>query len=170
MLASVVKEGTAKSAKKYGADGALAGKTGTTNEANDAWFVGYDSDTIVAVWVGFDKGKALGLTGGQAALPTWARFMAKSIPFRDSEFDPLKSLQRGELCEDWEECTALSKDWFRNTAQVESRCAIFEHEHSDEALLERIVPDGVQDKIDQLKQEPEEEGFLYRILPWKRNK
>ena len=51
--------------QRYGA-GALAGKTGTTNDNNDAWFVGYDSETIVAVWVGFDKGKPLGLTGSQA--------------------------------------------------------------------------------------------------------
>lgn len=52
-----------------------AGKTGTTSDENDAWFVGYTPQLACGVWVGCDKGRRLGLTGTQAAVPIWARFM-----------------------------------------------------------------------------------------------
>jgi penicillin-binding protein 1B len=67
MLRTVVTEGTAHSAAKYGAVGALGGKTGTTDELRDAWFVGFSETLVTAVWVGFDRGRDLGLTGGEAA-------------------------------------------------------------------------------------------------------
>lgn len=52
-----------------------AGKTGTTSDENDAWFIGYTPQLACGVWVGCDKGRRLGLTGTQAAVPIWARFM-----------------------------------------------------------------------------------------------
>ena len=54
-----------------------AGKTGTTNGYYDAWFVGYTSDIIAGVWVGFDHEQSLGIgeTGARAALPIWLAFM-----------------------------------------------------------------------------------------------
>jgi penicillin-binding protein 1B len=84
LLEAVVAEGTGAGAKKHGLTTAVAGKTGTTDEARDAWFVGFTPELAVAVWVGFDKGRALGLTGGEAALPTWARFVAASGTARGS--------------------------------------------------------------------------------------
>jgi penicillin-binding protein 1A len=73
----------------------FAGKTGTTNESIDAWFVGFSPDLAVAVWVGFDKPRSLGKTetGAIAAAPIFAAFMKKAttvIPAR--EFVPPKSL------------------------------------------------------------------------------
>ncbi len=76
VLEGVITRGTGASAGKYGVTGAVGGKTGTTNDYRDAWFVGFTPEYAIAVWVGRDQGANLGLTGGLAALPTWARFVA----------------------------------------------------------------------------------------------
>jgi penicillin-binding protein 1A len=71
MLQSVVEEGTAKAARKLNRP--AAGKTGTSNNARDAWFVGYTPEIVAGVWVGFDDQRSLGKgeTGAKAALPIW---------------------------------------------------------------------------------------------------
>ena len=63
----------------WGVSGEVAGKTGTTNEGRDAWFVGYSSRLLAVVWVGFDEGQGHGLSGAQAALPIWADFMKQAL-------------------------------------------------------------------------------------------
>ena len=75
MMEDVVKNGTGWRAKALGRP--VAGKTGTTNEYKDAWFVGYTPDLVSAVWVGFDDMKPLGPqeTGARAASPIWVSFM-----------------------------------------------------------------------------------------------
>jgi penicillin-binding protein 1A len=75
LLEEVVKHGTASSAKKL--NHPVAGKTGTTNDYTDAWFVGFTPSLTCGVWVGFDEKKNLGEseTGGHAALPIWLDFM-----------------------------------------------------------------------------------------------
>ena len=60
--------------------GAAAGKTGTTNDYRDAWFVGYTPDVVCAVWVGYDSGADTGLTGARGALQIWARFLRALYP------------------------------------------------------------------------------------------
>jgi penicillin-binding protein 1A len=74
-LTSVVKVGTAKSANVLARP--LAGKTGTTNQAKDAWFVGYSADFVAGVWVGYDEALPLGYgeAGAVTALPIWISFM-----------------------------------------------------------------------------------------------
>jgi penicillin-binding protein 1B len=57
----------------------VAGKTGTTNNFRDAWFVGYTPDVLALVWVGFDDGTSIQATGSAAALPVWAE-LVKAIP------------------------------------------------------------------------------------------
>lgn len=79
MLQSVVNEGTARSLKDRGISWPVAGKTGTTNDFRDAWFVGYTPDILALVWVGFDNGDPIFATGSSAALPIWAELM-NSIP------------------------------------------------------------------------------------------
>ena len=79
LLEGVIRSGTAVSARALGVPGDIAGKTGTTNEGRDAWFVGYSSRLLAVVWVGFDDGRAHGLTGAQAALPIWADFMRQAL-------------------------------------------------------------------------------------------
>jgi len=82
LLKSVVQEGTGWRAKELGRP--CAGKTGTTNEYTDAWFVGYTPDLITGVWVGFDEKKPLGRfeTGSRAASPIWVGCMQKAVAGR----------------------------------------------------------------------------------------
>ncbi|MEN0063807.1 MAG: transglycosylase domain-containing protein [Myxococcota bacterium] len=82
LLQGVVQYGTGVRARKeLGLEG-LAGKTGTTNEEKDAWFVGFTNDVITAVWVGFDKPRPMGVafTGGGTALPIWIDYMKEAAP------------------------------------------------------------------------------------------
>ena len=79
LLQGVIRSGTAASVPALGVPGEIAGKTGTTNEGRDAWFVGYSSRLLAVVWVGFDDGQAHGLSGAQAALPIWADFMKQAL-------------------------------------------------------------------------------------------
>lgn len=78
LLESVVKEGTAKDLPKLGFSRPAAGKTGTTDDGRDAWFVGYTPGLLAGVWVGDDRNRALRLTGAKDALPVWAEFMKEA--------------------------------------------------------------------------------------------
>jgi penicillin-binding protein 1B len=82
MLRSVINEGTAASARGMGFGHDAAGKTGTTNDLRDAWFVGFTPHLLTAVWVGFDDNQPVGLSGSQAALPIWTRFMMAALAGR----------------------------------------------------------------------------------------
>jgi membrane carboxypeptidase/penicillin-binding protein len=79
LLLSVVESGTAASLRPLGVTGPVAGKTGTTDEGHNAWFIGYTTSLLVLVWVGFDRQEAHGLTGNQAALPIFADFMRSAL-------------------------------------------------------------------------------------------
>ena len=78
LLKAVVEEGTAMKAKQLKRP--LYGKTGTTNEDTDAWFIGFDDRLVVGVWVGRDDHTPIGPkeTGASAALPIWMEFMRKA--------------------------------------------------------------------------------------------
>ncbi len=80
LLEGVIQRGTASKAKVLGLKGMVAGKTGTTDGYRDAWFVGYTSDVVIGVWVGFDDERPLRLTGSQAALPIWMEIARRVIP------------------------------------------------------------------------------------------
>jgi membrane carboxypeptidase/penicillin-binding protein len=89
-----------------------AGKTGTTNDYKDAWFVGYTPDLLAVVWVGFDGQSKLNLSGSEAALPIWTEFMksatasmpvtdfvAPEMPSEGEAGNCLPSSREGELAE-----------------------------------------------------------------------
>ncbi len=80
MMMEVIQRGTGQRAKVLGRSD-LAGKTGTSNDQQDAWFSGYTPDLVATAWVGFDKPKPLGAreTGGRAALPMWIEFMRTGL-------------------------------------------------------------------------------------------
>jgi len=79
MMRSVVSEGTGAGARAAGFALDAAGKSGTTNDLRDAWFVGFTPELLAVVWVGFDDNTPLGLSGTQAAVPIWASFMMKAL-------------------------------------------------------------------------------------------
>ena len=85
MMKGVIKRGTAAKAAKM--PYYLAGKTGTTNDFRDAWFVGFSPDLLCLVWVGYDKDAFLGKreSGATAALPIWMEFMSKALALYPNE-------------------------------------------------------------------------------------
>jgi len=86
LLRGVVRRGTATRLKRYDL-GYVAGKTGTTNDYRDAWFVGYTADMVSTVWVGFDRGAPLRLSSSEAALPIWGSYM-REIPHTPANPEP----------------------------------------------------------------------------------
>ena len=93
MLREVVLHGTAVGAAKMPFP--VAGKTGTTNDFTDAWFVGFSPAMTCGVWVGFDEKKTLGAkeTGAHAALPIWMNFMSVATAGKDpGQFTPPENL------------------------------------------------------------------------------
>jgi penicillin-binding protein 1B len=79
MLRSTVEQGTARSLKDMGIRFPAAGKTGTTNEFKDGWFVGYTPEVMALIWVGFDDGTSLQAPASALTLPLWADLMS-AIP------------------------------------------------------------------------------------------
>jgi penicillin-binding protein 1B len=79
MMRSVLDEGTGAAARAAGFTLEAAGKSGTTNDLRDAWFVGFTPELLAVVWVGHDDNRALGLSGSQAALPIWTAFMRRAL-------------------------------------------------------------------------------------------
>jgi penicillin-binding protein 1B len=78
LLEGVIDRGTAVSARQAGLKGELAGKTGTTDDGRDSWFVGFSPSLLTVVWVGRDDGAPTRLTGASGALQIWIRFMKKA--------------------------------------------------------------------------------------------
>ena len=80
ILRDVIQHGTGYAAMKLGRND-LGGKTGTTNEAKDAWFSGFSPNLVAVAWVGFDQPRTLGRReyGGVAALPIWSEYMGKAL-------------------------------------------------------------------------------------------
>jgi penicillin-binding protein 1A len=79
ILKGVVEHGTGVAAKSLKRP--AAGKTGTTNDFSDAWFIGYTPQLVAGVWVGYDERASLGdkMTGGRIACPVWTNFMAGAL-------------------------------------------------------------------------------------------
>ena len=76
-LRGAVERGTGRSLRSLGFRGPVAAKSGTTNNFRDAWFIGYTPSLTVGVWVGFDDGRSIGLSGSRAALPIFGQFLVE---------------------------------------------------------------------------------------------
>ena len=101
MLRDVIERGTGQSARTLGVRGAVAGKTGTTDDYHDAWFIGYSTSVVVGVWVGFDQPAPIGRDayGARIALPIWADFMKRSAKLLPpGEFPVPPGVHGEELC------------------------------------------------------------------------
>jgi penicillin-binding protein 1B len=75
VMKGVVDRGTAGSSRSMGFRRIAAGKTGTTNDKRDAWFIGFTPQTLALTWVGFDDNDPTGLSGSDSAVPMWTRYM-----------------------------------------------------------------------------------------------
>lgn len=109
MMRDVVERGTASSIRRYlPASVPVAGKTGTTNDNTDVWFIGLTPDIVAGVWLGFDKPKTItpGAAGGSLAAPIWGRMMSRyyassagrsSLERSESQWTPPLGVISGEL-------------------------------------------------------------------------
>ena len=101
MLTDVIDHGTAYGARREGFTLPAAGKTGTTNDYVDGWFVGFTPSLVAGVWVGFDKPKTIfnGAYAAQIAVPIWARFMRDATRGDKSEwFERPKDIVGVAIC------------------------------------------------------------------------
>ena len=101
MLSDVIDRGTGSTVRRAGIGFDVAGKTGTTNEFKDAWFVGFSSNLVVGVWVGFDQPTSIGRDGygSRYAAPIWSDFMRRSARLRTpGSFDAPAGLKEVQLC------------------------------------------------------------------------
>lgn len=101
MLRDVVERGTGAQVRALGVKGPVAGKTGTTDDYRDAWFVGYSSSVVAAVWVGFDTPAPIARDAYAAkiAVPMWADFMKRVAPVRPpAAFAVPTGMRTEELC------------------------------------------------------------------------
>ena len=101
LMSDVVSRGTGAAVRDWGVRFPVAGKTGTTNDFKDAWFVGYSSRVVAGVWVGFDDPATIraNASGSRVALPIWADFMRRTgrlIP--PAPFAPPAGMRAIELC------------------------------------------------------------------------
>ena len=126
VLRSAMTEGTAKASARYDVGPGAVGKTGTTDDYADAWFAGAVGPYSVVAWVGYDRPKSIGLTGGQAALPLWARF-AHSTGFDRKAQAPPPGLVEAEVCVATGlpaclGCESTRMEWFAEAAVPEILC------------------------------------------------
>ena len=101
MLSDVMDRGTGASARAGGVRFPVGGKTGTTNDFKDAWFVGFSSSMVVGVWVGHDQPKTIGREayGSRYALPIWTDFMRRTARRRPPQaFEVPSGLKEEQLC------------------------------------------------------------------------
>jgi penicillin-binding protein 1A len=144
LMRSVIDEGTAHPAAAR-IHRPVAGKTGTTSDLKDGWFVGFTPDLLAAVWVGFDDARKLGKgeAGARTALPIWTEFMAKALatrPARDFvqppgvvviQIDPATGLRAAPGAE------GIPEVFLDGTAPREVAPTAGEETSPDKILLER---------------------------------
>src|SRR5262249_33452655 len=101
MLRDVIDRGTGSTARTLGVRGAVGGKTGTTDEYHDAWFVGFSSSIVTGVWVGYDQPAPIGIDAyaARVAVPIWADFMKRTASLLPAgEFSMPSTISTDELC------------------------------------------------------------------------
>jgi penicillin-binding protein 2D len=149
MLRDVVDRGTASSARSLGLDGPAAGKTGTTNEFKDAWFVGFSPRMVVGVWVGFDQPATIGRDafGGRIAGPIWADFMRRTARAAGSgTFEAPSTLETDELCrvsfkQPVDRCPLYTEYFKASDAKPRQHCQV--HEGTLRQRAQRAVEKAV---------------------------
>jgi 1A family penicillin-binding protein len=135
MLRAVVDYGSGRAIRDYGITAPVAGKTGTTNEGTDVWFIGYTPTLVAGIWFGYDQRRPINggsASGGRIAAPAWADFYRQGWrePRGTSWHVPENMVARvidpqtGELANEW--CPARQLEWFRPSHEPVEHC----REHS----------------------------------------
>ncbi len=130
MLQSVMDHGTGFPARAMGFLNPAAGKTGTMDEYNDAWFVGYTPSVVCGVWVGYDEKKPIGpgMTGARAALPAWTEFMVGATRGRPVEDFPVPAgTTTREVCAETgmlatTRCPSVTSEMFHDGSEPTELC------------------------------------------------
>jgi len=128
MLGDVMERGTGAAARQWGVRGQVGGKSGTTNDFKDAWFVGFSSSLVVGVWVGFDQPQTIARDayGSKFALPIWSDFMRQALRRRPAGvFAAPAGMHEETLCRlsymrPLEECPTY-EEYFKEGDQVPGR-------------------------------------------------
>jgi penicillin-binding protein 2D len=159
MLQDVLVYGTAKSLKKFSRERPSAGKTGTTDEYRDAWFVGYTPQMVTGIWVGYDKPRpgGKGFTGGAVAAPIWERFMRPAlatvpvIDFPKPDTVVTVSIDPATGCLATEECPEKRDEYYIAGTQPTCYCPRHGGERLDPASPPLLLPnpEGEQPGISQ---------------------
>ncbi|MDP8237577.1 MAG: PBP1A family penicillin-binding protein [Candidatus Hatepunaea meridiana] len=134
LLQTVINRGTGGSARwKYDFRAPAAGKTGTTNDFTDAWFIGFTPQLVCGVWVGLDDPQerlGAGYSGAAAALPIWAKFMKMaydSLEFEDEKFEMPTGVVKVTICLDTKQiatpyCPNKVVEVFRQDSRPLTKC------------------------------------------------
>ena len=130
MLRNVVDYGTGRSLRDAGVEGAVAGKTGTTNNGADVWFVGYSPTLLAGVWFGYDTPRpiAYNASGGRLAAPAWAEFYLngwREPPFAEfvvpaGMISRIIDPESGLLATEW--CPRRTREYFKPGSEPQTPC------------------------------------------------
>jgi membrane peptidoglycan carboxypeptidase len=135
-LKDVIDKGTGRIIRRLGFNYPAAGKTGTTNENVDAWFIGFTPDLSCGVWVGYDERESLGRrqTGGETAAPIWADFMKAAMSGKPpKDFAPAPGTEGGfsrkRICQDSGElacprCPRVQEELFKRETVPTKLCPL----------------------------------------------
>ncbi len=145
MLRSVVDEGTGRAVRAMGVTGPVAGKTGTTNDGTDVWFVGYTPTLVAGFWFGYDQPRPMGgsVNGGRYAAPAWADFYRAGWRERDGSWRAPEGLvavdidpATGRLAGEW--CHERQREWFKAGSEPTDVCGE-EPEFNVDEVIENLA-------------------------------
>ncbi|MEP6621306.1 MAG: PBP1A family penicillin-binding protein [bacterium] len=152
MLRGVVDFGTGKTIREMGVEGAVAGKTGTTNNAEDVWFVGYTPTLVAGVWFGYDTPRPIAphASGGHLAAPAWADFYLRGwhepAASETAWVPPIGMTMRvidaetGMLAGEW--CPERKREYFKPGTEPTETCTVHTEPMPDEPILD--IPRSVR--------------------------
>jgi penicillin-binding protein 1A len=142
MLRSVVDYGTGHTIRDLGVDGPIAGKTGTTNDGNDVWFVGYSPTLLAGVWFGYDTPRPIAdnASGGRLAAPAWADFYKNGwrerafsdFPVPDGMVMRVIDPESGMLATEF--CPKREREWFKPGSEPQIPCTMHEQPFQNQTV------------------------------------
>ena len=156
MLRAVVDYGTGRPIRDYGAKGMIAGKTGTTNDGNDVWFVGYTPTVVAAFWFGYDEPHAISYdaSGGRLASPAWAEFYTRGWKEQPPEgaWQPPPEVSEaitidpttGWIAGEW--CPARKLEYFKPGTGPRTECMEHGPPYYDEPF--DVAPNDIEEEIE----------------------